>query len=570
MDWPPRKPLPSDAAARRVVTRVLEPGEELLWAGKCDDTHSVDRRLLWPELATPGCVFGGCAALVGVVLLIAAVTGEGLALMEGLVGLIFLAFGRANLFGLPGNARMHRNAVYAITDHRALVVSRKGSIIKAYPAVDPLGVASEPSWSGLGDLLFDSTSMKGSEASVLDGFLGIPDVEHVERLLLATAIRSSARTAPGRSVTNDGDGLSAKERQRAAQAASHAAAIRQLGTLDEDAFEATAERVESANPDEVVLFTQMLGIIGMWRTLGPRALKFLLWSQHSRLTGARSAADTALRRLGASVMPLLVRAWAAEDAGFQDLARKTLQHLDDHILASGFLSILAPEDEALVGAADAFRRGYCPLRRRVVKAWAQASAPMPERIGALFQHGPSWGRMWAAEALCLRAARDCQGISLAHLTAGLSADDAPAAVLLAHTGDAAGVPALIRCVESDDPEACQIAAGALARLGAAAEAALPALYRAAREAQDGEAHVICRVAAEWIARALRGTSAELQAGTAPAGLGTELEAGRPPAGRGTEPEAVPTTDGAEAPPVSESSGAAAEHTPPPRESPGRG
>jgi four helix bundle protein len=105
-----------------------------------------------------------------------------------------------------------------------------------------------------------------------------------------------------------------------------------------------------------------------------------------------------------------------------------------------------------------------------------------------------------------------------------------AARRLGYLGDASGVPALIRCIEGVDPDACVIAAMALTRLGVLAAPALSALYRVGRETKDPEVRSACREATARIAAAVSGTATELQAGSVPGGLGTELQAGEAPAG----------------------------------------
>ena len=173
------------AELRDLVDAELESGERVLWSAQPRASRMALGCLplvlfgipwtafavFWTAAAS-GFVFGG---------------GHGPARLFGLFGLPFVLIGLAMLSSPLWALRKARRTLYVITDRRAILFDGgRNTAIRSFGPEALADTRRRQRPDGSGDILFDrtvSSDRHGHTRERVQGFLGIPNVREVERLL---------------------------------------------------------------------------------------------------------------------------------------------------------------------------------------------------------------------------------------------------------------------------------------------------------------------------------------------------------------------------------------------------
>jgi hypothetical protein len=173
--------------AEQIATSQLDSGERLLWAGSPAPGSAALGAL---PVTLFGIPFTGFAAfwIWG-----AYTATRGTAKAAGpwmlfpLFGVPFLLVGLAMLLAPVGAYLGALSTVYAVTDRRAFIVSgRRTRGVRSFAPEDIGEITRFERADGHGSVFFGSrafTSSRGLQRRTREGFVGIPEVRHVEQLI---------------------------------------------------------------------------------------------------------------------------------------------------------------------------------------------------------------------------------------------------------------------------------------------------------------------------------------------------------------------------------------------------
>jgi hypothetical protein len=178
-----------DFESQQTAQAQLEPGERLLWHGKPDPRRGLLAMIPIVLFAIPWTGFAvfWTAAASG---LLFEDSRPGWISLFALFGVPFILVGLGMLTSPYWSYKKAQRTVYALTSRRAMIITgRSTKKVESYTGNDIGIVARTERPNGTGDVLF--ATIEGKKSSQKVGFIGIPDVRRVERLLLDTFKKES-------------------------------------------------------------------------------------------------------------------------------------------------------------------------------------------------------------------------------------------------------------------------------------------------------------------------------------------------------------------------------------------
>jgi hypothetical protein len=182
--------------ADQIVTSQLDAGESLLWSGAPDPRRSALAALPGTLVGIPFAAFAAFWMFTAFSMTSRGAHMPGAWNLFPLFGVPFLLVGigvmASPLWAWLGASR----TVYAVTNRRALIISRAGATsVRSYTHDDIDALSHIERADGSGDLYFASrtlVSSRGYPTQSRIGFVGIKDVRSVEQLIRGHLVEKAA------------------------------------------------------------------------------------------------------------------------------------------------------------------------------------------------------------------------------------------------------------------------------------------------------------------------------------------------------------------------------------------
>ena len=173
--------LPPDFQS--LLQTELKPFERVLWFGQPDRKHAAKENI---SFAILGLFFGG---IPGTFLVVEMINNKYQFPLFELLSL-FVIVGFCMLFAPLFAWQRAGQTVYAITSNRAIILKqqRKRVDVRSFEPLKLCDISRKQHANGIGDLIFTHDTYSSSEGDIHKeeaGFLGIPDIREVERILTA-------------------------------------------------------------------------------------------------------------------------------------------------------------------------------------------------------------------------------------------------------------------------------------------------------------------------------------------------------------------------------------------------
>lgn len=176
-----------------IAMRQIDPGERLLWSGTPAPGEAASAALPGTFIGIP---FTGFAAFWIWSAWSMMPQAAGPWRFFPLFGVPFALIGLGVMLAPIWAALRARNTVYAVTERRAMIiVNGGGGGITSYGRADMAEVSRAERADGSGSVFFatrTSTTSRGFVKHTRVGFLGIPDVRNVERLIREHIVERAA------------------------------------------------------------------------------------------------------------------------------------------------------------------------------------------------------------------------------------------------------------------------------------------------------------------------------------------------------------------------------------------
>lgn len=193
---------PSSAQAAQSITDTLLPGEQVRWAGRPRRAAQWRAFAIW-LFAVPWTAFALFWENTALLVFFAAPDGQdagfppGFGIVFPLFGLPFVLVGLAMLASPFRSLSKASHTVHAVTDRRLLTVvtGRTREVKSAF--VDRIGpverVSGKDGWGSIRVQTLSRIDSDGDRYTEQLAWIGIPDVAHVERLILEAQPGPAAR-----------------------------------------------------------------------------------------------------------------------------------------------------------------------------------------------------------------------------------------------------------------------------------------------------------------------------------------------------------------------------------------
>lgn len=172
------------AQVEAIAVRQIDPGERLLWSGTPSPGEAASAALPGTLIGVP---FTAFAAFWMWSAWSIAPHAAGPFRFFPLFGIPFMVIGLGMVLAPLWASLRARNTVYALTERRALIiVDGVGGGISSYARADMGELTRTERVDGRGSVFFairTSTTSRGFVKHTRVGFIGIPDVRNVERLI---------------------------------------------------------------------------------------------------------------------------------------------------------------------------------------------------------------------------------------------------------------------------------------------------------------------------------------------------------------------------------------------------